>query len=152
MENLLLRSEYIEKKLSEAKYEPALGIRLSRLATMTVSEKELTLIVVRLDPGKQLVPHLHEIDGEMCVPLTKGVLTLGNPEKDSKGVYKKDNEGRIIVNWEKGQNLIPGEPIQIPPAVAHHLLAPNDQSVTVFFYLPTTHLGEDRKFVIYPRI
>lgn len=147
----MFNSSYIEEKLTEAKYDPALGIRLSRLTTMMVSGKELTLVVVRVDKGKQLIPHLHEIDGETCVPLTEGVLTLGHAQKDEKGDYKLDYEGKIIVDWEKGQTLVPGKPIEILPAVAHHLLA-LEKPVTVLFFLPTAHLGEDRKFVTYPNI
>lgn len=142
---------FIEEKLAEAKYEPALGIRLARLATATVSKTEMTLIVVRIDQGKQLIPHLHEEGGEVCLPLTEGILTLGNAKKDQKGEYMMDQEGKIIVNWEKGQNLTPGKPIEILPAVAHHLYA-SKKPLTVFFFLPTTHLGEDRKFVVYPKI
>lgn len=145
-------SEYIEQELQKAKYEPALGIRLARLSTMTASGKEITLAVVRLDPGKQLIPHLHEIDGEICVPLSEGVLTLGGAQKDEKGDYKTDKEGKILVDWEEPIQLIPGSPIQILPAIAHHLLAPTDKPLTVFFFLPSSHLGEDRKFVVYPKI
>lgn len=141
---------YIEQKLNEAKYESALGIRLSRLATTIVSGKEMTLVAVRLDPGKQLVPHLHEIDGEICFPLSDGIITLGKTQKDKNGGYKMDREGKIIVIWLKPQNLIPGRPVEILPGVAHHLLAPAGNSVTVLFFLPATHLGEDRKFVTYP--
>ncbi len=150
MTNPLFNSEYIEQQLAEANYEPALGIRLARLSTMTSGGQEVTLAVVRLDPGKQLIPHLHEMDGEICVPLSEGVLTLGTAQKDEEGNYKTDSEGKILVDWEKPIQLIPGSPIQILPAIAHHLLAPADQPLTVFFFLPTTHLGEDRKFVTYP--
>lgn len=142
--------EYINQKLNEAKYESALGIRLSRLATTIVSGKEMTLIAVRLDPGKQLVPHLHEVDGEICFPLTKGVLTLGKTQRSENGDYKIDSDEKIVVTWLKPQTLIPGRSIEILPGVAHHLLAPKNKSVTVLFFLPTTHLSEDRKFVTNP--
>lgn len=147
----VINSEYIEQKLSEAKYEPLLGIRLVRLSTMTVNGVEMTLIVVRLDPHKQLIPHLHGTGDEICVPLTRGVITLGRPRKDEKGEYKIDSEGKIIVDWKTSQELIPGKPIPILPGEAHHLLA-KENPVTVFFYLPVTHLGEDRRFVIYPEL
>lgn len=146
-----LSSAFISRKLQEAKYDPNLGIRLTRLGSMDVSGKEITLIAVQLDPGKQLIPHLHEIDGEICIPLTGGILTLGKALKSERGVYKVDNEGKILVKWDKPQNLIIGKPIEIHQAEAHHLLAPADKPVTVFFYLPATHLGIDRKFVVYPK-
>lgn len=145
-----LNFSFIEQKLQEAKYEPALGIRLIRLATMDVSGKDITLIVVRLDPGKQLIPHLHEIDGEICFPLSEGILTLGKAKQDINGKYKINKEGKILVAWNTPIKITPGNPIEIPPGVPHHLYAPNNTPVTVCFFLPATHLGEDRKFVTYP--
>lgn len=116
-----------------------------------VSGKEMTLIAVRLDPGKELIPHLHEIDGEICFPLSTGILTLGKTQKDENGDYKIDSDGKIVVTWLKPQTLIPGRSVEILPGVAHHLLAPVDQSVTVLFFLPITHLVEDRRFVTCPQ-
>jgi len=143
--------DYVEKKLQEASYEPKLGIRLIRLSTMDVSGKDITLIAVRLDPGKQLIPHLHETDGEICFPLSEGVITLGNAVRDENNKYKVDGE-KIVVEWGNQELLIPGKPIEIAPGIPHHLYAPKDTPVTVLFFLPATHLGEDRKFVTFPKI
>ncbi len=152
MHNILFDTSFIEEKLTEAKYEPTLGIRLIRLATMHVSGKEIALIVIRLDPGKQLIPHMHEIDGEICFPLSKGIITLGKVIKDKNGSYNINDDGKILVDWDIQQNLIPGQPIQIPPEVAHHLYAPTKEAVTVCFFLPSAHLDVDKKFVTFPKI
>ncbi len=151
MLNDQMKLDYIEEKLKEASYEPKLGIRLIRLATMDVSGKDITLIAVHLDPGKQLIPHLHEIDGEICFPLSEGIITLGKAVRNEDDNYKVDGE-KIIVEWGSSESLIPGKPIEIAPGVPHHLYAPKDTPVTVLFFLPATHLGEDRKFVTFPKM
>lgn len=152
MDNLLFNSDYIKQKLDESTYNSSLGIRLIKIATMDVSGKEVTLIAVKLDPGKQLIPHLHEIDGEICIPLSEGLMTLGKAIRDEKGDYKVDHEAKIMVEWEESQKIYPGKPIEIAPGIAHHLLAPKDQPIIVFFLLPATHLEGDKKFVTYPEI
>ena len=152
MDTHLFNSDYIEKKLEEATYNASLGIRLIRIATMDVSGKDITLIVVKLDPGKQLIPHLHEIDGEICIPLSAGLLTLGKAIRDKKGMYKTDAEGKILVDWDTPQKITPGKPIEIAPGIPHHLYAPAKKAVILFFILPATHLEGDKKFVTYPQI
>jgi len=139
-----LTSEKIETMLKDAPYEPALGIRFMQLTTTPIDGKKIALIAIKLDKGKQLIPHLHEVDGEILFPLTKGLLRLG------KASNKKDKEGKIVVEWDKPQELIPCNALTILPGIPHHITAPDDSDCMVLFFLPETHLSVDRKFVTYP--
>lgn len=140
---------YLEEKLLEATYEPELGIRLVHLTPTEIAGKKLELIAVKVDPGKQLIPHLHEIDGEICIPLTEGIARLGEAQKDTSGEYVMETD-KIVVDWEKPQTLTPGKSFDILAGKAHYFYATPDKPCLLLFILPETHLGEDRKFVIYP--
>ncbi|MDE2026899.1 MAG: hypothetical protein KGJ07_10535 [Patescibacteria group bacterium] len=141
----------IESLLQKAPYEPALGIRLVQLTTTPVDDKLFVLIAIKLDKGKQLVPHLHEYDGEILFPLTPGKLTLGKPLRNNKGEFETAQDGKVSVVWESSQQLIPGNPVSILPAVPHHIVASDAIDCMILFFLPQTHLSSDRKFVNYPK-
>jgi len=140
---------FIEEKLQEAPYEPALGVRLVHLTPTEIDGKKLELIAIKLDPDKQLIPHLHQVDGEICIPLTEGVARLGEAKKNESGEYVMQ-EDKIVVDWEEAQTLIPGKSFNIIAGKAHYLAALPDNPFVLLFILPATHLGTDRKFVVYP--
>lgn len=142
--NTFLTPETVEEILKDAPYKPELGIRLAQLTTTPVGNKTFALVAIKLDKGKQLIPHMHEVDGEILYPLTKGVLCLG------KATDETDSEGKIVAEWEEPQEFIPGNPVTILPGVTHHITAPADSDCMVLFFLPDTHLTTDRKFVTYP--
>lgn len=152
MDKHLFNSTFIEQQLQKASYNASLGISVNRLATMDVSGKNITLIVIKLDAGKQLIPHLHENDGEICIPISEGILTLGKAVRDKKGKYRLNKKGKIIVEWGTPQEIIPGKPIEITPGIPHHLYAHTKNPVIVLFLLPVTHLEADKKFVTDPQI
>lgn len=145
-----LSPETIEALLKDAPYEPSLGIRISKLTSIPIGDQTYFLIAIKLDRGKQLIPHLHEKDGEILYPLTSGVLRLGKAIKHDQN-YQKDSDDKILVDWDKPQTLIPGNPINILPAIPHHIIAPKDADCMVLFFLPATHLTTDKKFVVYPQ-
>lgn len=95
----------IEKLLKNAPYEPELGIRLTQLATTLVGNQIYSLVAIKLDRGKLLIPHLHEIDGEILYPLTSGVLRLGKALLKKNGEYQKNKDGKVLVQWDNPQNL-----------------------------------------------
>lgn len=140
----------IKKLLKKAPYEPKLGIRLAQLTTTPVGNQIYSLVAIQLDKNKQLIPHLHEIDGEILYPLTSGVLRLGKALQNKNGEYQKDKEGKVLVKWDAPQKLIPGNPITILPKIPHHITAGKTSNCMVLFFLPQTHLNTDRKFVNYP--
>lgn len=144
-----LSPESVEELLKDAPYEPSLGIRLMKLTTTPVGDQTFTLIAVKLDKGKQLIPHLHEMDGEILYPLTSGVLRLGKAIKKDQE-YEKNSEDKILVNWDEPQTLVPGNPVSIQPAEAHHIAASEDKDCMALFFLPATHLTTDKKFVVSP--
>lgn len=141
---------FIEKELAKAPYEPALGIRLARLQEAVIVGKKTVLVAVKIDAGKQLKPHVHEFDEEIVLPLTKGFLQLGQPQKNAQGEYEMD-EDTVVVKWNEPQELQPGKTLQLQEAEAHFVYAAEDSDCIVLFFLPETHLGEDRKFVTFPQ-
>lgn len=144
-----LQLDYLEEKLQEAVYEPKLGVRLVHLSSTDISGKQLEHVAVKIDAGKQLTPHVHEVDGEICIPLTQGIARLGDPKKNSNGTYVME-EDKVIVDWEEAKNLVPGKSFHIPAGKAHYFAASSESPLIVFFILPATHLSTDRKFVVYP--
>src|SRR5579872_4510091 len=102
--DLQLFSSNLEEKLQNAPYDPALGIRLVVLEEATLAGKTMELLAVEADPGKELVPHLHEGDEEIVLPITKGVLQLGKAQKDEMNNYKMEGD-KIIVSWDKPMSV-----------------------------------------------
>lgn len=140
---------YLQERLKEAKYEPELGVRLIQLTPTEFGGVKTILIAIQLDPGKRLVPHLHEKDGEICIPLTEGIARLGDAKKDEKGDYIVE-EDKVAVDWEEEMILTPGKSFDMPAGKAHWLYAYGDKPFVLFFVLPESHLGIDRRFVTYP--
>lgn len=142
---------YLEEVLQKGEFHAELGIRIGILDQTEIGGEQIELIVVKVDPGRQLIPHLHETGGEICIPVTMGLLTLGDAQKNTDGSYKMNGEGKILVDWGKHQQLTPGKALNVLPGKAHHLFAPKESAFVLMFLLPKTHLSTDRKFTTYPQ-
>lgn len=147
--DLSLFSSNLEKKLRHAPYDPALGIRLVVLEEANLAGKPMELLGVEADPGKELVPHLHEGDEEIVLPITKGVLQLGKAQKDESGNYKMEGD-KIVVSWNEPMTVEPGKALKLEAGEAHFLHASGENPFVVLFLLPKSHHEEDRKFVTHP--
>lgn len=104
-----------------------------------------------MDAGKGLRPHLHEKNGEIGIPLTKGFVRFGHPVTDEVGEYVWEKD-EVKVEWDEEREVEPGKSFEIPCGVAHHFRANSSEEFLIFFLLPSNHLGEDRKFVTAPKI
>lgn len=140
---------FLEKELEKATFEPALNLHIARLGKTSIGEVTANLIIVKLEAGKQLIPHLHEHDGEICLPLTHGKIRLGKARKNNMGAYEMRGD-KIVVDWNEEIVVEPGKSLEILPAEAHHFAAPADRDFYLCFVLPEAHLGPDRKYVTSP--
>ena len=142
---------HLYQKLSEATYDPSLGIKDVVLEEFFVGGKILQQRLLTLDVGKELKPHLHETDDELGMVLTPGVMYFGKGERNEKGEYVVDSEGNIEVRWEEQKQYASGETFTIPAGKAHHFVADAIEAFTLLLTLPKTHItGEDRKYTTHP--
>lgn len=146
----MLDSKFLKEKLTEAAYDPVLGVRVVHLIKTHIGGVEVEHVVVQMDAGKGLRPHVHEHNGEVGIPITKGVVRFGNPVRDESGEYVFDND-EVKVDWEEPMQLEPGKSFEVPEGKAHDFYATDGEEFVIFFILPSNHLGEDRKFVTRPQ-
>lgn len=141
---------FIQQELAKSTYDPALGVRVVYLAKTTIGGIVVEHIAVQMDAGKGLRPHVHEHNGEIGIALTKGVMRFGTLVRDDNGnfVWEQDE---VKVNWEEEISLVPGGSFEVPEGKAHDFHATESEEFLVFFILPASHLGEDRKFVVPPK-
>lgn len=146
----MISSNYLNKQLANAQYEESIGIRIAHLAKTSIGGVDTELIIVKLDPGKALIPHLHETDGEIWIPLTNGSFVLGDAktqETDGKYVYEGD---KVVVDWDKPFAAEIGKSFEVPAGRAHYFKALTDEEMLVFIIIPSEHLKGDKKFVTQP--
>ncbi len=142
--------ENLIQKLSQATYDPSIGITDVVLEEIAVRGEKLRQLLVKLDPGKELVPHLHEKDDEVGTILTSGTMYFGDAKKEGDH-YLLDNEGKIVIEWGTPMQYTSGETFTIPAGKAHHFVAGDAEPFLLLITLPATHItGEDRKFTTHP--
>lgn len=146
----MISSDYLNKQLAVAEYEESIGIRIAHLAKTSVGGVDTELIIVKLDPGKALIPHLHEVDGEIWIPLTKGSFILGDAKTDkSDGKYIYEGE-KVVVDWDVPFAAEIGKSFEVPAGKAHFFKALPNEEMLVFIIVPSEHLKDDKKFVTHP--
>lgn len=146
----MISSDYLNKQLAEAEYEASIGIRIAHLSKTSIGGVDTELIIVKLDPGKALIPHLHETDGEIWIPLTEGSFILGDAKKeeaDGKYIYEAD---KVVVDWDEPFAAEIGKSFEVPAGKAHYFKALPDDEMLVFIIIPSDHLKSDKKFVTQP--
>src|SRR5262249_24436335 len=140
---------FIKQKLEKAQYDQAQGVRVIHLAKSSIGGVDVEHIAVQMDAGKGLRPHVHEHNGEIGIPMTKGMVRFGKPIKDVNGEYMWDND-EVQRAWEEEISLEPGKSFEVPEGKAHIFYANPTEEFLIFFILPSNHLGEDRKWVTKP--
>lgn len=141
---------FLQQELAKASYDPALGVRAVHLIKTNIGGIDVEHVAVQMDAGKGLRPHVHEHNGEVAIPMTKGYVRFGTPIRDDAGEYVWEND-EVKVDWEEPMLLEPGKSFEVPEGKAHDFYATQDEEFVIFFILPSNHLGEDRKFVVAPR-
>lgn len=145
----MINSAFLKRRLDEAEYESSIGIRIAHLSRTTIGNTETELIAIKLDPGKALIPHLHEIGGEIWIPLTDGEFILGDAEKDEVGKYKYQDE-KVVVKWEEPFKAEIGKSFEVPAGKAHFFRALENAEMLILIVIPSGHLQNDKKFVTAP--
>jgi mannose-6-phosphate isomerase-like protein (cupin superfamily) len=145
----MIDSKYLQQQLDNAEYEPSIGIRIAHLSKTLIGGTETQLIVIKLDPGKALIPHLHEIGGEIWIPLTQGEFILGDAEKDDDGKYKYLGD-KVAVKWEEPFAAEIGKSFEVPAGKAHFFRALKNEEMLIYIFIPSGHLKDDKKFVVPP--
>src|SRR5580704_5989524 len=99
---------FIKNELTKAPYDLALGVRVVHLQKTHIGGVEVENVAVQMDAGKGLRPHVHEHNGEIGIPMTKGFVRFGNPQRDKKGEYIWESD-EVKVDWEEEIILEPGK-------------------------------------------
>lgn len=144
------RMEHLHQKLSQVKYDLSIGIKDIVLETITVRGVTLLQLLAQIDAERELTPHLHEVDEEVGIVLTSGMVYVGDAQKKD-GKYVVDAEGRIVVDWQKPHSYPSGETFATPDGKAHQFAAGENEPFIYLITVPKAHItGEDRKFTTYP--
>ncbi len=142
---------FLTQELAKSKYEPGLGVRKVDLGNTTLGNVPVSLILIQLDPGKELKPHLHETEGgEIWLPMTKGIVQFGKAQKELSGQYKTNEKQEIIADWENPIELTPFKALEAPIGIPHYLLALSLPLIVACF-LPVSHPTTDIKLTTHPK-
>ncbi len=146
-----LDTSYLELLLQKAKYEEGLGVGLLPIANTTIGEEKIVLLEAKAEKGGEIKPHVHQHGGEICVPLTRGTVQFGRPQKDSEGNFKTEGD-EVVTDWDvTARDLEPGRPVEVPEGVAHHFAALGDEPLILLFVVPEGHAAAtDRLYCTHP--
>ena len=149
---LSLDLQYLQEQLFKAPYNTNLGVRKLDYGNTTIGGVSVSTILIQIDPGKELLPHLHETEGgEIWIPLSTGQLYLGKAQKNESSEYIVDTDQKIHVEWDNPIELIPFKSVEVPVNIAHYLYASGEKPLIVIIFLPTSHPATDIKYTTHPK-
>ena len=122
----------IDKILSSAETDPAVGIQVARLT----GDDTFSLFCAQIEPGRHVNAHYHASGIEIYLILEgSGNIYLGKP----------DCEGNV--EWEETISLVKEDCFTVQAGTVHQLFNRSAKTLKAIFGCPTAHLGTDRTIV-----
>ena len=106
--------------------------------------------IARLEPGAVIEDHIHELGGQIVVPLTPVIETRGRLRLSMFGDYRRDDQERILTRMDTPELILDATPRLIGEKEVHGYQSPMTSHYTdLLFLLPKKHaMGEDNRLCV----